>query len=154
MTGAGARVEGGDLFTRSDLVAAATGAAGRPYHLKNWGQAVLDAVVRAVNQQGRQLVEWPLFDTLTNTATCLCLPATPFEGMVEAPRSVIDVYQAHKQELSLLVEVRGRVLGGVLEDLAGRVIEQLQGTTWGELEAHGAVREQPPSPPVVDVDLL
>ena len=153
MTGPGPSAEETDLFTRSDLVAAVTGAAGRPYHLREWGQAVLDAVADGANRRGRRLVDGPLFDTLTNTATCLGLPASPFEGMVEAPRSVIDVYQAHKQDLSESVELREQVLGAVLEDLAALVIEQLRGTTWRHLEAHGAVREQPPAPPVVGVDL-
>jgi len=146
--------EDADVFTHSDLVAATTGSAGDPYHLRDWGQAVLDAVARTSDPHGPRLVEWPLLDTLTNAATCLCLPATPFEGMLEAPRSVIDVYQAHKRNLNELVEMRSRVLGAVLRDLATTVIEQLQGTTWRELEAHGAVREQPPSPPVADVELL
>lgn len=154
MTGPGPSAEETDLFTRSDLVAAVTGAAGSLYHLRDWGQAVLDAVADGANQRGRRLVDGPLFDTLTNTATCLGLPASPFEGMLEAPTSVIEVYQAHKRELAELVEVRSTVLGAVLEDLAARVIEQLQGTTWSELEAQGAVRKRPPSPPVMDVDLL
>jgi hypothetical protein len=134
-----------DEFVLSDLVAATSATAG-PHYLQGWGDAVLDAVERLTDERGNSRVGRPLFETMKNTAKHLHQTITPFQGMLEAPRSISEVYQAHGRALRDLVLARDKVLTAVLEDLAARVMDDLQGVSWRDLETLGAVRQQPPRP--------
>lgn len=135
-----------DEFVLSDLVAATSALAGGPHYLQGWGEAVLDAVERLTDERGNSRVGRPLFETMKNTATHLHQTITPFQGMLEAPRSIIEVYQTHSRALRDLVVARDKVLTAVLEDLAARVMDDLQGVSWRDLETLGAVHQQPPRP--------
>jgi hypothetical protein len=135
-----------DAFVLSDLLAAASALAGAPHYLQGWGEAVLDAVERLTDERGNSRVGRPLFETMKNTATHLHQTITPFQGMLEAPGSVSDVYQTHGRALRDLVVARDKVLTAVLEDLAARVMDDLQSVSWRDLETLGAVHQQPPRP--------
>ena len=69
---------------------------------------------RLTDERGRYRVDRPLIDTMKNTARYLHQAITPFQGMLEAPRSVAAVYQTHRLALSDLVLARDKVLGDVL----------------------------------------
>jgi len=135
-----------DEFVLSDLVAATSALAGGPHYLQGWGEAVIDAVERMTDERGNSRVDRPLFETMKNTARHLHQTITPFQGMLEAPRSIIEVYQTHSRALRDLVVARDKVLTAVLEDLAARVMDHLQGVSWRDLETLGAVHQQPPRP--------
>lgn len=135
-----------DEFVLSDLVAATSALAGGPHYLQGWGEAVLDAVERLTDERGNSRVDSPLFETMKNTARHLHQAITPFQGMLEAPRSIIEVYQTHSRALRDLGVARDKVLTAVLEDLAARVMDHLQGVSWRDLEKLGAVHQQPPRP--------
>lgn len=136
-----------DEFLVADLLAATRAQSANPhYSVHGWGQAILDAVERLTDERGRSRVDLPLIDTMKNTSRFLQQAITPFQGMLEAPRSVAAVYQAHHRALRDLVVARDKVLASVLEDLATRAMDQLQAVSWSDLEALGAVRQQPAGP--------
>lgn len=139
-----------DAFVRTDLLSATWALAGGPNYLEGRGQAVLDAVARLTDKHGRVRVDRPLIETMNNTARHLQQTVTPFQGMLEAPRSVAEVYQTHRRALRDLVAARNQVLTAVLEDLATRVMNALQGVSWIDLETHGADHKQPPWPAAQD----
>jgi len=70
--------------------------------------------------------------------------------MLEAPSEIIAVYQAHKEALRNLASVRDEVLTAVLNDFAARVMDQIRGANWPELEQLGADQQRPPLPPIYD----
>jgi len=107
---------------------------------------VLDAVERLTDERDNSRVDRPLFETMKDTARHLHQAITPFQGMLEARRSIIEVYQTHSRALRDLVVARDKVLTAVLEDLAARVMDHLQGVSWRDLETLGAVHQQPPRP--------
>ncbi len=136
-----------DEFLVADLLAATMAQAASPHSsVQGWGQATLDAVERLTDERGRYRVDRPLIDTMKNSARYLHQAITPFQGMLEAPRSVAAVYQTHRLALSDVVLARDKVLGDVLADLATRAMDQLQPVSWSDLEALGAVRQQPAGP--------
>ena len=135
-----------DEFVLSDLVAATSAHDGVPHYLQDWGEAVIDAVEKLTDERGSSRVPCPLFETMKSTARHLHQTVTPFQGMLEAPGSVAEVYQTHGRALRDLVVARDKVLTAVLEDLAVRVMDHLQGASWRDLETLGAARQQPPKP--------
>lgn len=135
-----------DEFVHADLVAATYATVGGTSSFQAWGEAILGAVERLTDDRGRRRVGRPLFETMKDTAMHLRRTITPFQGMLEAPSSVSEVYQKHGRALRELVIARDEVLTGVLDDLAARVIESLQGVTWKDLEKLGAVRQQSSEP--------
>ena len=95
-----------DAFVLSELLAATSAVAGAPHYLQGWGEAVLDAVERLTDERGNSRVGRPLFETMKNTARHLHQTITPFQGMLEAPRSIIEVYETHSRALrDLMVAV-------------------------------------------------
>ena len=136
-----------DEFLVADLLAATRAQAASTHSsVQGWGRATLDAVEQLTDERGRYRVDRPLIDTMKNTARYLHQAITPFQGMLEAPRSVAAVYQTHRLALSDLVVARDKVLGEVLGDLATRAMDQVQPVSWSDLEALGAVRQQPAGP--------
>jgi hypothetical protein len=103
-------------------------------------------VERLTDERGNSRVGRPLFRTMKNTARHLHQTITPIQGMLKAPRSIIEVYQTHSRVLRDLVVARDTVMTAVLEDLAARVMDHLQGMSWRDLETLGAVTLQPARP--------
>jgi hypothetical protein len=136
-----------DEFLLSDLVAATSALAGVPHYLQGWREAVIDSVERLTDERGSSRVPCPLFETTKNTARHLHQTITPFQGMLEAPRSISDVYQTHGRALRDLVVARDKVLAAVLEDLPAGVMDHLQDVTWRDLETLGAVHSSPQGQP-------
>lgn len=134
-----------DLFTRDDLLAAAAGVA-RHDHLEKWGRAVLDALHSLIFTRTHSS-PGGLMHTLESTAELLHARVSPFDGMMEAPPEVGRLYGAHRLAFDDLREHRDRVLGRLLDELAGLVLNhELGEVLWSDLVALGATAERPPAP--------
>lgn len=134
-----------DEVTSADLSDAAAATSGTHY-LREWGAKVVLALEGTIASRKYGRVDNALFRLLKSAGEFVNMPTSPFDGMLEAPESVIAVYQGHHEALMELAKRRDAVLGALLNDVAGRVLTQLPRLSWAELEAFGAVRMKPERP--------
>lgn len=134
-----------DRFSHDDLMAAAAGVARRD-HLEEWGREVLDALRDLIFHRSHRSPA-ALMDTLESTARLLHADVSPFDGMMEAPPEVSRLYGTHHMALDDLRSHRDKVLGRLLEELAGIALNvELGEVIWSDLVALGATAERPLAP--------
>ena len=112
-----ARLADSDHFGMEDLLDALKALNRGPYYLKDWGKTIVAAVEQLEDARGKRRVDFALFDTLKTAAEKRYQSISPFDGMLEAPKEVADIYQRHREALQRLVATRDDVLDGVLRDL-------------------------------------
>ena len=98
-----ARLADSDQFGTEDLLDALEAINHGPYYLVDWGKAIVAAVEQLEDARGKRRVDFALFDTVKTAAEKRYQSITPFDGMLEAPKEVTDVYQRHRDALQGLV---------------------------------------------------
>ena len=67
-------------------------------------------------------------------------PVNPFEGVLEAPSSIVRLYQAHKHEMRELRPRRDEPLLALLRDTLDALYDGTSQLEWRSLEAAGISR--------------
>ncbi|MFC7500576.1 hypothetical protein [Nocardioides sp. GCM10030258] len=108
---------------------------------------MLDAIGILARERLDRGLPGGLVYTLQNTAELLGAPVSTFDGMMEAPPEINSLYGTHRMAFEDLPDHHDRVLGRLLDDLAGLVLSyELGEVLWSDLIRLSATREQPPAP--------
>lgn len=112
-----------------------------------------DAFLRAFGLSERKDEARYALKLVSSTARCLYPLRTPFEGMMEAPRLVNELYQEHGPGLRAAKEEFANRLEALLRATLERAVPKNRQITGADLLANGFDPGQPdPHPPVSDDD--
>jgi len=82
---------------------------------------------------------------VSDVLSILRSPINPFEGMLEAPSPIVQLYQTHKESMRDLRPHRDEALGLLLRDALAALYDGVVPATWPALEVIGISRT-PPEP--------
>lgn len=110
-----------------------------------------EAFVRAFGLTPDRGDAFAALSLVSSTARCLIPLQTPFDGLLEAPPLVHQLYEAHAKGLRTAKEAFAAGLQALLLDTLGSVLPKDKQVTGADLLAHGFDPRQPdPRPPVDD----
>ena len=134
-----------DPFTVADLVRATSLL--KTWYAGEWAKKVFETLEAAV--MAADLPAGPRrdfhrhLDLLESTAEKRAQFLTPYDGFLEAPRFIADLYQLHRDAIQHLRQMRDEVLDRIAEDIARDAEPLLASITWRDLIARGATRTPP-----------